>query len=80
MYWHVKAMVIQNGKEYNPCGSDYGIIYRDLKTVKGVYNRIKNSKWRKDVIRVDIYRGHALYDNDSFIKMYSFVPVNLMTF
>ena len=39
---------------YNPCGCDYTRIIHDLKTIKGVKNRIKNWKWQKDVVEVYI--------------------------
>lgn len=51
---------------YNPCGSDYTIIYRDLKTLTGVCNRLKNIKLRKDVKRVSIYQTHNIYDRKSY--------------
>lgn len=57
MGWYIKAMVENNNNElYNPCGSDYGIIIHDLKTYRGVINRISKYKWRNNVKRIDIYR------------------------
>jgi len=42
------------GKESNPPGSDYTKICSDLKTIRGVKNRIKNYKWRKNTVKLII--------------------------
>ena len=42
------------GKEYNPPGSDYTVICKDLKTIRGVKNRIKKYKWRENTIKLII--------------------------
>ena len=82
MIFYIKAIAINpiTKKEYNPCGTDYGTIFHDLKTVKGAYNRVKNNSWRKNVIRIDILQGYRLYDDNSFKKVFSFIPEKHMTF
>lgn len=59
--------------ELQPCGMDYNGIINDLKTLKGVINRIKKWSVRGDVTKVEIYRnnGHNIYDNDNDVLVYS---------
>ena len=57
MAFIIKAMV-KNEKEknlYNPCGCDYTRIIRDLKTFRGVKNRIKNWSWPDDTVELYVY-------------------------
>lgn len=63
----VEAIAINpiTNKPYNPCGSDYTAILQDLKTVRGVKNRIKNWQWRKNVIELHIVRYYDWKNSDS---------------
>lgn len=73
--WYCKAIVKNHkGEDYHGCGSDYTHIIPDLKTLRGVLRRIKDTQYRKNVIRVDICRG---YDSP---PVHSFKPTNFMTF
>ena len=68
MKFYVKAMIQRDSKfddktmEFvkcntylsNPCGTDYGYICHDLKTLKGLLNRLQNFKWRKDVVELHV--------------------------
>ena len=44
------------GNLYNPCGSDYSHVI-ELKTLKGVKNRIKSIIWRNKVVQVRIFHN-----------------------
>lgn len=59
--------------ELQPCGMDYNGIINDLKTLKGVINRIKKWSVRGNITKVEIYRnnGHNIYDNDNDVLVYS---------
>ena len=56
-----------------PCGMDYNDIIKDLKTVKGVVNRIKKWKIRGNITKVEIYRNTSnnIYDNENDVLVYS---------
>ena len=60
------------GKE-QPCGMDYNDIIKDLKTLKGVINRIKKWKIRGNITKVEIYRNTSnnIYDNENDVLVYS---------
>lgn len=43
---------------YHPCGSDYTFAMYDLKTIKGVTQRLKNNyHFRKNIIALQICQG-----------------------
>lgn len=69
MVWWIRFYV----EDVQPCGMDYNGIINDLKTLKGVINRIKKWSVRGDVTKVEIYRnnGHNIYDNDNDVLVYS---------
>ena len=74
----VKCMVAEdqkwNGKEWekvgpfltNPCGSEYSFIIRDLKTLRGVKNRLKNYPIKSNVVQLNIYSCTNVYDEKTF--------------
>lgn len=59
--------------ELQPCGMDYNMIINDLKTLKGVINRIKKWSVRGDITKVEIYRNTSnnIYDNENDVLVYS---------
>lgn len=50
----------------NPCGTDYCVIMRDLKTLRGVRNRVLKMRWPKDVVEIRIYSVTNLYDRETY--------------
>lgn len=56
-------------KAENIAGSSQQIIYYDLKTVRGVINRLKN--WNKGMKR-EIYRFTNVYDESTYKLMATF--------
>ena len=64
----VEFMIVRKGYKdlYNPCGSDYTVIIRDLKTLKGIKNRIKNYMIPKDVVQIRIYRVSSVTDRETY--------------
>ena len=60
------------GKE-QPCGMDYNGIINDLKTLRGVLNRIKKWQIRGNITKIEIYRnaGNNIYDDDNDVLVYS---------
>lgn len=69
MVWWVRFYV---GKE-QPCGMDYNMIINDLKTLRGVLNRMKKWSIRGNITKVEIYRnnGHNIYDDNNDVLVYS---------
>lgn len=65
----VEFMVNRHGKMVNPCGSDYTAIMKDLKTVRGVKNRLLSYSMPKDVVKVDIYSCANVYDRGTYELM-----------
>ena len=61
-----------------PCGMDYNDIIKDLKTVKGVVNRIKKWKIRGNITKVEIYRnnGHNIYDDNDILVYSKEIPTS----
>lgn len=59
--------------ELQPCGMDYNDIIKDLKTLRGVLNRIKKWSVRGNISKIEIYRnnGNNIYDNDNDVLVYS---------
>ena len=59
--------------ELQPCGMDYNGIINDLKTLRGVLNRIKKWQIKGDITKIEIYRnaGNNIYDNDNDVLVYS---------
>lgn len=68
MVWWIRFYV---GNE-QPAGMDYNDIIKDLKTLKGVLNRIKKWSVRGNITKIEIYRnnGNNIYDNDNDILVY----------
>lgn len=60
------------GKE-QPCGMDYNGIINDLKTLRGVLNRVKKWQIRGNISKIEIYRnaGNNIYDDDNDVLVYS---------
>lgn len=69
MVWWIRFYV----EDEQPCGMDYNGIINDLKTLKGVLNRIKKWSVRGNITKIEIYRnnGHNIYDNDNDVLVYS---------
>ena len=67
--WLIELYVDVNGKIFNPCGTEYAMLYDDLKTLRGVINRIKKwyplDKKEKKVVKIKIYSYTNLYDNNT---------------
>ena len=59
---------------YNPVGSSYTVIIYDLKTVRGVKNRIKKMFFPKDVVEVHICSSVSPTNdaNDKLIEVIKF--------
>lgn len=59
-------------RPYNPCDSEYTILYDDLKTLTGVLNRLKRhtpfDKMPMEVIGFKIYSYTDIYNGDDFVK------------
>lgn len=69
MVWWIKFYV---GAE-QPCGMDYNGVINDLKTLRGVLNRVKKWSVRGNISKIEIYRnnGNNIYDNDNDVLVYS---------
>lgn len=67
--FHVQFKTINpiTGKEYNPCGSEYGSIIHDLKTTKGVIKRISQWNKPKNTIAIEIYHCCGLSDDGRLV-------------
>ena len=67
--WYIELLVNYNGELVNPCGTDYAMLYDDLKTLRGVLNRMK--KWMpfdgymQKVVGFKIYNYSNLYDDST---------------
>ena len=70
MKYYVKMYRKQSNGIYNPCGMDYNDII-DLKTLRGVLNRIKNWSIPADVVKLEIYTFWDVYNDDSYKLVYS---------
>ena len=58
----------KRGEYVNPCGSDYNIVISDLKTLRGVKNRIAKKWWRKNVEFIEIYKiGDTYLNKEQYI-------------
>ena len=55
---------------YNPLGSDYCQIIHDLKTLRGVLNRIRKWRWAEDVVEVRIYSATNVFDRETYNLQY----------
>ena len=64
--FYIECMVEEDQILYNPCGSEYSIIIRDLKTLRGVKNRLKNYRIMPDVVQLNIYSCSNIYDEKTF--------------
>ena len=47
------------GELVNPCGTDYTFIVRDLKTIRGVKNRMNRYRWFKGADEVRVYKWYG---------------------
>ena len=66
----------KKGVVYNPCGTSYSYIIRDLKTVKGVENRILRGYYSipSDVVEVRIYQWNgSLKDENSGLGLLTII-------
>jgi len=58
--------------DYYPFGSDYTVFIKDLKTIRGVINRLKNYKYiPKNCVKIQIftYNRKYIYDEDKKLKV-----------
>lgn len=72
-YFLVELYVLDHlNRPYNPCGTDYTILYDDLKTLTGVLNRLKRltpfDKMPMKVIGFKIFSYTNIYDRDDYTK------------
>lgn len=72
-YFLVELYVLDHlNRPYNPCGTDYTILYDDLKTLTGVLNRLKRltpfDKMPMKVIGFKIFSYTDIYNRDDFVK------------
>ena len=63
MSYYVKFF---NANGENPCGSSWNHIVSDLKTVKGVSNRVKNYPKPNGYSHYEIYRYTNLFNEKTF--------------
>ena len=72
--WYIELFV-ENGQGgvWHPCGTEYTMIYDDLKTLRGVLNRMKKWDWRseKEIVGVKIYNYWRLYDDDTYTLVFA---------
>ena len=55
-----------------PCDMDYNMISEgELKTLRGMINRVKKWTIRGDVARIEIYEYRELFDDDTFTLVWS---------
>ena len=54
----------------NPCGSDYCIIIHDLKTLRGVKNRLLKVRWSDAVVEVRVYSVTNIFDRETYNLQY----------
>ena len=55
-----------------PCDMDYNMISEgELKTLRGMVNRIKKWSIRGDVTRIEVYTYRDLFDDDTFTLEWS---------
>ena len=80
--WYIELLVKIDGKIYNPCGTEYAMTYKDLKTLRGVLNRIKKwypfNKMEKEVVQVRIYNYHNFYDKNTYTLVCEFDKYDYM--
>ena len=76
---YMVKMFVRDKKEgvvYNPCGTGYSYIVRDLKTVRGVENRILRGYYNipHNVVEVRIYQWNgSLKDEISGLGLLSII-------
>ncbi len=72
--WYIELLVNRNGELVNPCGTDYSMIYEDLKTLNGVINRIKKwypiTKLNQEVVSIKIYNYTNFFNKDTHILIF----------
>lgn len=71
--WYIQLLVRRGNEIIHPCGTDYSVLYNDLKTLRGVINRMK--KWNPfitnkvkvgaEIVGFKIYNYTNLYDEDT---------------
>ena len=54
----------------NPCGSDYCIIIHDLKTLRGVKNRMAEWRWSDAFVEVRVYTVTNIFDRETYNLQY----------
>ena len=54
----------EKGELYNPCGTSHTFIIRDLKTLRGVKNRIKKYPINKNTKEIRIYSWDGSLTNE----------------
>ena len=69
--FYVKMYRMQGNKLYNPCGMDYNYITKDLKTLRGLLNRIKSWSVPANVEKIEIYTFYDVYRDDSYKLVYT---------
>lgn len=52
---------------YNPLGTDYCVVISDLKTLRGVLNRITKWVWPKSVVEIRIYSVRNVFDRETYV-------------
>ena len=62
--WNSKTMEKCEPHLVNPCGSDHTMIIRDLKTLRGLLNRVKGLKFSKNTVEVHICTSINPVGND----------------
>lgn len=58
-----------NAKKENPCGSEWTRIIKDLKTIRGVENRITRGVKPVGAVGYNIYQTANIYDEKSYRLM-----------
>lgn len=72
-YWYIELYILNHKQEpYHPTGSEYSILYDDLKTLTGVLNRLKRhipfDTMAMPVIGFKIFSYYNYYGEDSYMK------------
>lgn len=58
---------------YNPLGSEYCVIIHDLKTLRGVKNRIRKFCWSDRVVEIRIYSTTEVLDRETYKLEYTII-------
>ena len=54
----------------NPCGTEYCVIIHDLKTLRGVRNRLRKFHWNKDIVEIRIYSVSNIFNRETYNLQY----------